>query len=64
MTIYELIETPKTEIEQLVTTKIKQYRRFPITKKSGKLRWLNEPSEALKQVQTKFLNNFLYKFKK
>jgi retron-type reverse transcriptase len=49
------------DILKNVKQKVK-YHTFPITKKSGKIRWIDAPSSELKTIQRYILYEILYRF--
>lgn len=63
MTIYEIIAVDKQEILNLSSKIVNEYYSFPIKKSSGKLRWIDAPSDKLKEVQKQILEKFIYKFR-
>ena len=48
-------------IEEVLVNPDKEYTKFPLTKKSGQKRWINAPSERLKQIQGRIKDRILYK---
>ena len=63
MNFYDIIFTTKKEVTDIVDSKDSNYLSYPISKKSGKKRWLDAPRDELKAIQTSILYNFIYRFK-
>ena len=63
MNFYDIIFTTKETVTDILKNRDDNYLSYPISKKSGKKRWLDAPRDELKAIQTSILYNFLYKFK-
>jgi len=62
MDIYKLIFTTKENVEEILQNGDGNYLSYPISKKSGKKRWLDAPVDSLKELQSSLLFNFVYRF--
>jgi len=62
MDFYECIQTSKQEAMGIISDQGKNYLSYPISKKSGKKRWLDAPLDELKEIQSRILYSFLYNF--
>jgi len=62
LTIYEILNTTKEEIEDIINNKSSYYTSYPIKKRSGSPRYIDAPFGKLKSLQNSILYNILYKF--
>jgi len=61
-TFEEIVGLPYEQAKDLSDSVEEHYYSFPITKSSGKRRWIDAPDDELKQIQLNILHEFLYQF--